>query len=504
MKKLCKILLVFAVFVFTFGVNICFLQSSENKVLADAERVQITSKDITDYQLYNKLSGMAASLFNSPYLYADTFADESFTEINLSNENIASLQGLELLQFPFVTKVDFSKNAIDTIPINAFFSMKNLETLNLSNNNLQTLEITSYASEINLNNNKLEQVTINDSNLTLINLNNNNFYNTNLINFNTGNKNEVLPENQFEILLYNNYLSGYDSVQGQKILNNAYLGVQGIKSTIVKSDSVLTVYPFKKINVLKSVLIDEDEQIYENQVKLSNVIVKLTTMPNNNGEYEVIHTFNPTSMVNYDSYVLTCGYFRLIFVDDYGDLIYSYYYDTSINPDTSLPYNEYKFELSTDDNYDGISQKVVNKNYETINLTIKPREQNVHLMHNGTVYAIDGNFKGPIKFEIFTTIKDDCYFLYSVNSKDFQRYNADEGIYIEKGGIYTIYLKVVQNGVESDPNVFLVRVQIPGKLSLKHYIAIAVAFVGLVAVLVLITKKNALQNKQTDNNEFEW
>lgn len=490
-KKIALTLVCLLLIIGIVPLGFLYNKKSEEKVFAQNE--PITAEDIKDSNLYTWLQLLA----DTPQIYPDTFNDPEITEINFSNKQIKSLEGLELLNFGYVEKVDFSGNQINVIPKNAFYSMKQLNFLDLSKNNLEKVAFTSYAKNIDLSFNKIVEVTIYDSNLNLLNLSENLISNSENINVLTGNETQALDEENYEILLYNNNLAGYNLKEGAKVLSNAYLGIQGLKNSVVYSDSTLAVYPYKKINVLRTIT-EDNQQI--NKIFESNLHVQLITKPNENGEYTLVKKFAPTSLTVYDSIQLKSGRYALRFVDDWDNQIFDYISESVFDEDIQdyVQVNEF----ITEEDYDSNPQKVVKKEYQDILLTAKPYERNVHLMHNGTIFAIDASIKGPAKLEILSTIQsENLYFLYSVNESNFNVYDQEKGIFIDKSGVYTINLKVVENGVESDSNAYLVRVLMPGKLTLKHYIGIAVASIAVIAAFWIFSKKN---KHTTIKDDFNW
>ena len=137
------------------------------------------STGIVDGNLYNSL----ISIYNATYASEPEFVAltsvyenmlQEFTSLNLQNKMIYNLSGFQILNMPLLTELDLSKNRISSISqeLSAFTA---LETLNLFDNELTSLNLSYLTNLQNLNANKNQLSNINLSamqeGLALLNFN---------------------------------------------------------------------------------------------------------------------------------------------------------------------------------------------------------------------------------------------------------------------------------------------------------------------------------------------
>lgn len=226
MKKTVKnyliisLLLITLVFGGFFGIAL-----NKNYVSADTTAITNDEYGINDYFLYTSLLNIYNQTMpvdqQASQLTVDMFS--TYTSLDLSDDSIESLTGLNLLNLSSLTNLNLSNNNLTTT--GSSLSNLNLTVLNLSNNDLTSFSYTSLSAgtcvsliELNLQENLLDSIDLQNLTNATVNLALNDLDNQNEIIFPTS-------ENATVNLTHNLLLGlNLDNVTCQVVG-----GVQGIK-----------------------------------------------------------------------------------------------------------------------------------------------------------------------------------------------------------------------------------------------------------------------------------
>jgi len=204
---------------------------SKSVIYADGSVVNSAEMD---NNLFNKL----VMIRGTNYLKSDSFISDKYKTIDLSGDdlifnnskNIEDVSGLTQFKFTATTTLNLSHNSIKTISSDVLRSFPKLETLIVSDNQLESIDITaSYRLRVLIaDNNKLTKLDATDMYATdgLIDLSSNYFKDF---------KDITLPNQAVNvnttIKLYNNNIQQFEGVEEGY---NVMLGLQGFQ-TIGKS-----------------------------------------------------------------------------------------------------------------------------------------------------------------------------------------------------------------------------------------------------------------------------
>lgn len=498
MKKKLILLLVTMLAVLTY-VN--FLPSKNYSIIAEEGIIENEPKDlgasigqssIKDSTLRNKLNAMANYRGYTGF-YQNMFNDVTILDFS-ENENIKTLEGLELFNFEAVTEVNFGHCKIETIPEKAFYSMKNLENLILDNNSLTSLNLTCYSKNISITNNSIKDITIIDNYLKFIDLSDNLFSESKVVKIL---KDDLTQNNDCEIILYGNRITGLNT------LSNAYLGIQALSYFKNNSEETdyqyklysnssayrLLVYPYRDVCIGKN---QEGNLIY------SKVKCVLSMLNRETNQYDKVRTFNENGEIlntTYEDEILKTGYYKIEFFTETGDKIYKLDED---------------YNIVQDRDYNGNLYNIPDSRYESIIIKAIPSvANNVFMQYDGKNYYPELMAKGPITIKLVSSIKNVTY-KYSLNGKgqDYVNdksipYEGDE-IYIDKTGSYTLSIYVVENGIESDLINFLVKVNVPRKLTIENWIFLVLGIILILGGTIYFVYSRTKKETKKTINDFEW
>ena len=458
----------------------------------------INESSISDFMLRNQINAWTAT-YNYPAFYENMFAIEGVTEFNFKGKSIASLEGLEQFNLSTIVSIDFSDNKIsnydsdgnyvNALPESVFETATNLETLDLSGNLLQRVNIDTYAKYIDLSNNRLLYVTIWDNRLVNLNLSDNYISDSERIKI-TG----VEPQD-YDILAYNNFMAGKSS------LTNAYLGVQNLtlySSSEEGSDYELFsnsesyriyVYPFKKVCVGKDA--NTNELIYK------DIRCHLYLLDYESGVYNLEKIFNEKGTLpfdEYETYKPKSGYYRFEFLTTDGEHVYDL--DSEYNVVTKTEKGE--------------TVKVVNNNYRDIILRAKPSESgNVAILYNGELYDHELSTKGPVTLKLYCSIPNVTY-KYLLNGYGQRMednyiipYEGDE-IYLDKTSYYTLTVWIIENGAISDRINFALYINVPRKMSASNWFFLIAGGIVVIGGIIFYLYRANKNNLKKEINDFEW
>ena len=452
-------------------------------------------------------------------MYDKMLNDE--VEIDLSNQSILTLEGLENFYFDSLTELNLSYNAITIVPENAFYNMPNLKVLDLSHNTLASIDITLYAEQIDLSNNVLKTVEIQDILLKHLNLNSNNIsdsYNIAVYKYDSvsGQISDLEPEN-YVITAYFNYMAGKTN------LENAYLGLQNMGNYPPYNNRLLPekeatydyemfadsksylfyVYPFEDV----CVGIDEhDNLIYKH---VACVLKKLNSETNT---YEVEYIFSKVlNNETFDSFQPHSGIYKIEFMT----------YDEVLNVETGktdivLVDNIFKlndeYQIVTEKDYNNVDVNVIDETFVGKSVVVRPyASANLYVKIGDDLYREYVTVKGPATVDFYTTIKNEgITYKYLIDGKGQGEragrqipYEGDS-VTFEKAGNYVLAIWVIENGVASDAKNISVKVTVPKKMSFENWFyliagGILVMF-GVSYYIIYRDRKNA----KRQINDFEW
>lgn len=223
MKK--KTLLRFCVMVLCAIAVVLCLPNAEGSVFGATTTETVKDEQIADEVLVQKLKKITnKQTLNTEVLNssADKYVNLNLSSSGATGSQIKDISGLALFKLSYTTTLNLTNNAITEIPKEVFDAMPNLNTLIVSNNQLQSLDLTGCykLKVVDASGNMLESFNGFDlENGFNVNLSKNNFSEMSQI---------VLPDAisgaTGTIELYNNNITDFTKI-------NAYdfrLGVQGV------------------------------------------------------------------------------------------------------------------------------------------------------------------------------------------------------------------------------------------------------------------------------------
>ena len=405
------------------------------------EGVALSTSVIIDEYLYSALL-KAYKAVNSDYtgstIYSDMFKD--FTSLNLDNKGISSLAGMERLELynlkSFSANLnqisEFSSNTLKLVDTDVFSS------LSLAGNTLSSVNLSSYErlTYIDLSSNQLSSLDLSNvqgetvgTNVT-INVANNNFDSMSDINLPTkriGHIDLNIISNNISDIAENYFTDSY----------TMHIGVQGFKSgEIVKKDTKTNFVIYKTgiegvaVEIYKT---DGDTDILMGTYSDSNITNNYLKLDLPVGDYDYIYTLNGEKVTNINSR----------------------------NDHTKLFLQSYEFGI--------IPQKV-----------------NYSFTYKGEDYDTLGKVTGKVTVNLAS--EENAKIFYQVNGGEWIEGNTVE---CDKGGNYTIKVKTVINGFESEEESIWVRTSlnlyIPDALMLV--LVLLLALVLFLVVLPIISKK---------------
>ena len=185
MKKYIKVIFIFIIISSFF----CGLKLYNTNIKVSAENATIYNNidGIVDEYLFKALYKIRyydaeTQPDDRPLNYIPSDAFKDFEELDLSGYNIESLMGLNLLDLSNLKTIDLSNNKLQTINEDVVNALKDVETLNLSYNNFNYLDLSGLnnTSNINLSYNSISEINLkNLPENTNINLMSNNISSTN-------------------------------------------------------------------------------------------------------------------------------------------------------------------------------------------------------------------------------------------------------------------------------------------------------------------------------------
>lgn len=373
------------------------------------------STHLTDTNLYSSLldafekwlKNTHGITYDAQTIYRDMFKD--FTDLTFDDSLILSLEGLELINFANLKSLNITRNKLTTINKEIFAKMPVIENLDFTANEITSVDLgkISTLKSINLSNNKLSELNLKDLGASTININvaQNNFEDISMIKF---------PErvNEISLNIINNKISEIpeDYLKLSKLKMS--IGVQGINvgSEVISDTTIPLRYYKTNIDNLKL-------RIYRYNGIIDEPIEII-------GDNDI-----PANAYYLDKY-LPIGQYVFEYVFDRGNDV---------------------FEPALD------SEDITRSFYETGKMTVLPATCTITYEFKGEKYeTFTKKVTGKVK--VFLSSVEGSKIMYKVNSGEWIEC---EGNYCEitcdEGGNYTIYSKVIIDGMESKEKVVLVR-----------------------------------------------
>lgn len=414
------------------------------KSTAKAEN-NLTESIIGDNVLYRKLQDISRANGTGAALSDETFT--SVTELDLTNtskapdsDKITDITALRKFDLRSVKVLKLGNNAIETIPANVFQGMESLEYLDVSNNGLNSLDL-SYVVNLKVliaNNNNLTKLNLEnfvttgyESGDSLINISANPFDSFADVEMPT-----VKSDSRLKLIGYNNNFGDIMSIS-----NNGFsyeLGLQGLNLDRVQLNQTIKYYN-------------------TGDATLSAKIYKLTKGDNNETVETLVKTLSDDPSMPIKNIDLAVGNYRVDYLKN----------DTVINGTNNDDYiwlesNEFSVVPNSPTYYFTVG----NKKYDEIE----------KLTHKGVLHIVSD---------------DTAEVYYSFGGDEWIK--GDE-VKLNKGGTYVVKFKSVINGIES--NISGVTINASANLHVPDiFMALLVAMLAGVFVVVIYFIGKYLQRR---------
>lgn len=416
---------------------------------------QISTTVIADEYLYSALLNLykdtyrgTDKAYSGSTIYSDMFKD--FTDITLDSANITSLRGLDKLELDSLKSFSANRNYISDFSSEYFVNaqMDNIERLSLACNELKSIDLTDFErlKYVDLSSNQLEKVDLSmvEGVNTIVN--------------------DVIVGADIEINVANNKLDEMkDIVLPDKRIEHITLNVIDNNITVFE-DKYFTNDFTMKIGVQGYKPKDKDDKERKSSDTLSNLKIYRLGIEGlavqiykvDGQEDELIDTISDEDITgNYQQLRLPVGEYEYIYTID-GQPAFSR------NDEKRAFLDSYKF-------------------------WIIPQLATYNFTYKGKDYDTLNKVTGKVTVNLFTA-EEGAKIFYSVNNAEWVEGST---VVCDKGGNYSIKVKTVINGVESEEQSVWVRT------SLNLYISDAVMLVLVVlltlalffVVLPIISKK---------------
>lgn len=362
--------------------------------------------DIEDSHLYSALLQLVKDYiadnygisYTSTTLYSTMF--KVFKDITITDMGITTLNGLQNFKFNELETLSITNNLITSIDKKIFENMPKLKNLDLGSNDIASIDFGFAVTleNINLSSNELTSldVSLMESPNLNINLANNKF---------TSMKKIALPTrvNSIKLNLISNNITDLTNEYFDYSKLTMNLGFQGIRQEKYTQYDTINPLKFYKTNI--------------DGVEVN--IYKINTL-----EDVLVKTIKDSDIVDGNSIDITgleVGEYYFEYVKD-GDLLY----------------------------VKGDSQKEYFKTYK---FTILPAQATFKFEFKGKIYDSFPN-KVTGKVKVMISCEEGAEITYSVNGREWQKGNE---VMCDKGGNYSISVKVIKDGVESNTKSVIVR-----------------------------------------------
>lgn len=395
--------------------------------------------EISDANLYSELLKIVKNHSREEYgiaysgdsLYSEMF--EFVTEIDIQNKNITTLSGFEHLRLTNLTSLNLAGNSLSVVTDEIFTYTSKLISINFANNKLTSFDLTSL--------NKLRYVNLSSNQLSTIDL-------TNIVTTNV------------QINLANNY---FTSISDIKIPTR----VSSIQLNIIAND------------------ITDITDDYFNLSKLTmNVGVQGIK-----GERDQDFTMNTSSEIKFYKTNIENCVIKVYRIDELEDVLVDTIKDTDITGNYitkkyGIGNYYYVYTLNGEDAYNKLDHDRAYFTSEKFNVI--PSDPKYMFEYKGEQYENIGKVTGSIK--VLLSSEDDATIYYSVNGGGWVEGSE---VVCRDGGNYTIRMKSVVNGVESNQVTVLVKTSLNSVIpdALMLVLVLAFAIVLFVVVVPLVGKK---------------
>lgn len=406
----------------------------------------INTNTITDDYLYDALLELYKSV-NTSYkgstLYSDMFNNEHFTEINLDNKNISSLEGMQKLDLGFLESFSVALNDLTEFDAKVLknVNVDKFKTLSLASNGLKTLIISENSKLTGL-----ENLDVSNNSITALNLNS---------------IEAKLPDTEFTLNVAGNPIKNMSDI----VLPNKRIGhvnINIINTNIYEiSDEYFTDKYTLKIGVqgFKS----DDEKFYVDT--LNNVKIYKINQPNLRVDVYKIDGDRDVLVASVKDSDIAENYKKL----ELGVGQYEYYYMLD---------NE---NVEAYDKYD--SQRAY---LDSGRFYVIPQTVSYVYVYKGEEYEELRKVTGEVTVKLFSA--EDATIMYQVNGGEWVEGNIVE---CNHGGTYSIKAKVIIDGVESEVQNIWVRTSlnlyVPDALMLALILLLVLAL--FLVVLPIISRK---------------
>lgn len=384
---------------------------------------------IADTSLYNALVAIYKTIdtsFKENKLYKNMFA--SVSELNLRNNNISSIIGLKNLNLDSLTSIDLSFNNLSTIDLNEFSQIginnetdNMLHTINLSCNKINSISTFALPNLQNLflQENLIKGIDISTLNLSTLNVSNNKISNLNNIKL-------PISTSSISIFALNNQIANIpESFNASNI--NLVLGMQACDKEFTLSDNI------SYNNIPDGVTLN----IYQN-----SELVKSISTPQN--------------------ITLPCGIYTYTYCDSDGNNLYN-----------SYSYNSVMYKPGT--------------------FKVIPTMPNVQIVANNKTCI--NEFPDKVLGDVTISITSDAGATnyYSLDGENWTQANS---VTINKTRTYSIYVKSTINGMDSAVRVIQIRASVNNTIpDVLILIIIIVLIIALIFGLLPLIKKQLQKGK---------
>ena len=367
-------------------------------------------------------------------LYVDSFVKAGITELNLSlydlmgattsqtyEDSSLFLSGLTYFNLSTIKKVNLSRSQLTKLDMTNFSTLTNLEELDLSNNAIEELQLGDYATtltSLDLHNNKIASLDISKvtSDTITLNLSNNNIATLDHI---------VLPKattTNVAVVLYNNCLDLTNPAISTDRITYVY-GMQKLLTDHYTSESNIAYQPIVGyVPHIFSIAVQEDETVTETYLEAL------------------------TGTEVWNSFRLPVANYRMKYYDVANAV---YIEDTDV--DTGLVPFDFTIVPTT----------------PTYKIVFKGRE---YTEYKSTIVGRPTLKVGGGQGEIY----------YSVAGQEWKKLEGDTIRLAEQAGTYTVRLKNVENGIDS--NIVVVNLT----TSLNQFLPDIVMVVIIVGIMLIL------------------
>lgn len=364
------------------------------------------SSHINDNNLYSYLLKLVREDMKAKYdivyegtvIYSEMFKD--FTEIVIDDNLITTLKGLDLIKFDNLKTLKITNNKLTEITEDVFENMPVIETLDFTSNDITSVNFGQIPTlkSLTLNNNKLTHLDLTELGSSSITLN--------------------LAQNKFSDMLNIKFPERITQMTLNIINNN----ITNISDDYFAMDKLKMCVGIQNINDGNGIDANTTTPIRYYKTNIPGLSLKVFKF--NGVLNELVYTFEDSNITGNAFYEeKTFGI---------GNYSFEYYFGETpayVKDDPELSY------------------------YKTGDMNIKPSPCTIQYEFKGkTYYTFDKKVTGKVK--VMLSSVDNGEIMYKVNGGEWQKGST---IMCDKGGNYSIYTKVVIDGVESEENVVLVR-----------------------------------------------